>query len=187
MPRKPRHLSPEETRLWERVVEKTEAMRPQRVVTLPFAPKTPAKKPTAAPVRLEPFQLGQKSTGTAATIIDRKPGVADRVAAAAIAMDRKAHRKLKRGKLKPEARIDLHGMTLAQAHPALIGFIQRAYGNGLRLVLVITGKGRGGRDRDGPIPERRGILRDQVPGWLSSGPCRSCARSPYHRFHYLLQ
>ena len=46
-------------------------------------------------------------------------------------MDSHRLRDLKRGKLKPEARIDLHGMTAARAHDALIGFINRARADGL--------------------------------------------------------
>ncbi|WP_341540294.1 Smr/MutS family protein [Rhodovulum euryhalinum] len=84
-------------------------------------------------------------------------------------MDRKAFARLRGGKLSPEARIDLHGMTLAQAHPALNGFILRAQAEGRRLVLVITGKGLG-PDGDGPIPERRGVLKRQVPHWLHQPP-----------------
>lgn len=86
-----------------------------------------------------------------------------------VRMDRKALTRLKGGKLDPEARIDLHGMTLAQAHPALIGFIQRSQAQGRRLVLVITGKGAA-LDGDGPIFERRGVLKRQVPHWLHQAP-----------------
>jgi len=88
-----------------------------------------------------------------------------------VRMDRKAHRKLTRGKLSPEARIDLHGMTLAAAHPALTRFIAESHSRGLRLVLVITGKGRK-REDAGPIPVRPGVLRHQVPQWLTSGALR---------------
>ncbi len=84
-------------------------------------------------------------------------------------MDRKSFTNLKRGKLKPEARIDLHGLTLAQAHPALNRFILDSHAQGRRLVLVITGKGKTERD-NGPIPVRRGILRHQVPHWLDTPP-----------------
>jgi DNA-nicking Smr family endonuclease len=84
-------------------------------------------------------------------------------------MDRKAYGRMKRGKLVPEGRIDLHGMTLDQAHPALIRFILNAQASGKRLVLVITGKGKSGDD-DGPIPRPRGILKRQVPHWLEIPP-----------------
>ena len=100
------------------------------------------------------------------------PTLADRLAHAPLNMDHKAHRKLTRGRLAPEARIDLHGMTLAEAHPELIRFILRAQDTGMRLVLVITGKGRLGPD-DGPIPMRHGLLRHQVPVWLHQAPLAS--------------
>ena len=78
---------------------------------------------------------------------------------------------MRRGKIAPEARIDLHGMTLNQAHPALTQFILSAQRAGRRLVLVITGKGEGG----GPHPSasrERGVLRRQVPQWLHAPSLR---------------
>jgi DNA-nicking Smr family endonuclease len=97
--------------------------------------------------------------------------MSDRVAQAPIRMKQTAHRRMIRGKMKPEARIDLHGMTLSEAHPALVDFVIGAHARGLRLLLVITGKGRGGdREDDGPIPIRRGVLKQQVPGWLTAPP-----------------
>ena len=99
-------------------------------------------------------------------------------------MDRKAFERMIRGKLRPQARLDLHGMTAAHAHDALRGFILRAHANGLRLVLVITGKGRRGGD-DAIIPERHGVLRHQVPQWLRLAPLSPLVLqiSPAHRSH----
>jgi DNA-nicking Smr family endonuclease len=87
-------------------------------------------------------------------------------------MDAKAFSRLTRGKLSPEARIDLHGMTLAEAEPELTRFVLDSYARGCRLVLVITGKGRPAQDH-GPIPQRTGVLRQQLPVWLSREPLRS--------------
>jgi DNA-nicking Smr family endonuclease len=84
-------------------------------------------------------------------------------------MDRKAFDRLRRGKLKPEARLDLHGMTLDQARPALTRFLMSSHAQGRRLVLVITGKGKSADDA-GPIPARRGLLRHNVPAWLQQPP-----------------
>ena len=84
-------------------------------------------------------------------------------------MDQKAYGRMKRGKLAPEGRIDLHGMTLDQAHPALTRFILGAQADGKRLVLVITGKGKPGDDA-GPMPRPRGVLKRQVPMWLAMPP-----------------
>ena len=49
--------------------------------------------------------------------------------------------KLKRGQLAPGARIDLHGMTEAAAHGALLSFLPAAQARGVRLALVVTGMG----------------------------------------------
>lgn len=84
-------------------------------------------------------------------------------------MDAKLFRKMRGGRLSPEARIDLHGMTLAEAHPRLIGFIQSSYASNKRLVLVITGKGKR-RDMGDPVPVRTGVLKHQVPQWLRQAP-----------------
>ena len=100
---------------------------------------------------------------------DLIPSLPDQLRGAPVQMDQKAFGKLKRGKLKPEGRIDLHGMTLDRAHPALTKFIMLGHRQGKRLVLVITGKGKM-RDEGGPIPVRHGVLRHQVPQWLSMPP-----------------
>ena len=63
-----------------------------------------------------------------------------------------------RGKEAIDARLDLHGLTQAQAHAALLRFLRNAHARDARLVLVITGKGRGAASR--------GVLRRQVPQWL---------------------
>ena len=83
-------------------------------------------------------------------------------------MDRRRFDKLRRGRLDPEARIDLHGMTSEHAHAALTGFIRAAHADGLRLVLVITGKGR--PDAQAMQPHRHGILRHSLPHWLAAPP-----------------
>ena len=67
-----------------------------------------------------------------------------------------------------DARLDLHGMTQVRAHRALFGFLQRAHGDGLSFVLVITGKGKVGVSES-----ERGVLRRQVPQWLALPEFRS--------------
>jgi DNA-nicking Smr family endonuclease len=83
-------------------------------------------------------------------------------------MDRRRFERMRRGKLDPEARIDLHGMTSERAHAALGGFIRDAHARDLRLVLVITGKGR--PDEASVGPRRHGILRHSLPHWLAAPP-----------------
>jgi DNA-nicking Smr family endonuclease len=91
-------------------------------------------------------------------------------------MDHRTYQKISRGKLRPDARIDLHDLTAAQAHQALIAFIINAHAQKKRLVLVITGKGKARPDY-GPIPERVGILRQFLPHWVSTPPLKPYIQS----------
>lgn len=73
-------------------------------------------------------------------------------------LERPVKRKIAKGRLELEARIDLHGMFQDEAHGLLHSFIQRAHDRGLRHVLVITGKGTSmGSD---------GALKRAVPMWF---------------------
>lgn len=81
-----------------------------------------------------------------------------------------------RGKEAIDARLDLHGLTQAQAHAALLRFLKTASARDVRLVLVITGKGAtalgatalGSKiiGKRGEGDGERGVLRRQVPQWL---------------------
>lgn len=161
-----RRLNAQERALWEKVVRNATPMRKPEARKEEEAPAAfplhePAK--TSANVRLpEDFRIGVKA-GKLQTAVS--PSTAP---ATAPRMDAKVFGRMKRGKLVPEARLDLHGMTLAAAQPALTRFVLRAQAEGKRLVLVITGKGRQ-RDEGGPIPARTGALRHEVPAWLRSG------------------
>ncbi|MDD1500129.1 Smr/MutS family protein [Agrobacterium sp. CNPSo 3708] len=74
-------------------------------------------------------------------------------------LEKPVKRKLTRGRVALEARIDLHGMFQSEAHAVLLDFLVRAHERGLRHVLVITGKGRSmGSD---------GALKRAVPMWFS--------------------
>lgn len=73
-------------------------------------------------------------------------------------LERPVKRKIAKGRLELEARLDLHGMFQDEAHGLLYTFIQRAHDRGLRHVLVITGKGASmGSD---------GALKRAVPMWF---------------------
>ena len=75
-------------------------------------------------------------------------------------LDRRARQRVARGREPIDGRMDLHGLTQSKAHAALSRFLHAASVRGLRLVLIITGKGGRG---DG----ERGVLRRQVPQWLA--------------------
>ncbi len=167
--RKKKRLSTEDRHLWSMVTR----------TAIPLHVRKPAPEVEASPSKsitvktrqhfeVSDFRIGDLAPrNPPGSQLD--PSISDRLAHAPVQMDHGTHRRMVRGKLKPEARLDLHGSTLAQAHPALTRFIQGSHARGLRLVLVITGKGKD-RDAPGPIPIRRGVLKHQVPGWLNMPP-----------------
>ncbi len=169
MARKPRHLSPDELELWQSFVKNARPIHgPRPAPEARPAPASPKPKPAKTPH--QPFRIGETAK-PAARSHDLAPTIADHVRSAPVRMDRKRFGQMIKGRLIPEARIDLHGMTLAEAHPALNRFIFNAVADGCRLVLVITGKGKI-RDELGPMPARLGILRHQVPHWLHMMPLK---------------
>ena len=171
-----RTLRPEEEEIWQAVARTAKPMHSMGHVFLkkidtpahpiPFQPEMIAPLAAVVP-RLPLFRMGEKTR--LQRVYDLAPGLSQTFAQTAVQMDAKKHAKMTRGKLAPEARIDLHGLTLSEAHPELIHFILNAQSQGLRLVLVITGKGKRGQDI-GPIPNKMGALRHQVPQWLRLPP-----------------
>ena len=88
-------------------------------------------------------------------------------------MDRSSAIKLAKGKFTIQGKLDLHGMTQRQAHAALIEFIQTAFNDGKRNLLVITGKGRSKiEDEVAGYGKGEGILKRIVPKWLDEPPLR---------------
>lgn len=166
--RRPRHVSAEERALWDLIAKRAEPLDKPKAQLVRETPKRPNPRPDKAkPMKMPSFMVGEAVDHRSDH--DLLPSLGQQMRATPVQMDRKAFGKLRRGKLKPDARIDLHGMTIAQAHPALTGFILRSASAGHRLVLVITGKGKD-RDDGGPIPTKFGVLRHQVPQWLSMAP-----------------
>ena len=185
MRRRPRGLTPGERALWEAHARRYKPMAPAAAPERVEAPAPKAAEPFAAraPEPVAPFRLGERARAMGGTR-DMAPSLAEALSRAPLAMDRKAHRAMVRGRAKPEARLDLHGMTLERAHPALAGFVHRAHAEGLRLVLVITGRGRPDDGAD-VIPRPRGVLRHQVPAWLAQPPLAAMVQqvAPAHRRH----
>ncbi len=147
-----RDLSDEERALWSGFAHSITPLRAFRK-TSKSAP--PAEKPASRPVKVaktEPIAPPPK----------KPPPLAP--------LDRRLKQRVARGREPIDARIDLHGMTQSEAHRGLFSFLQRAQADGAKIVLVVTGKGGGG-GREGAI--ERGVLKRQVPNWLSLPEFRS--------------
>jgi DNA-nicking Smr family endonuclease len=151
-PRRKRALSEEERALWESVAKQTKPLRkkPRMAKAAPQKEVPVAAKPVAAPPRVshtKPVQPAKPDLPSA------PPPLAP--------LGRRERSQLSRGRKEIDARLDLHGMTQTRAHRVLSDFLHRAHADGLTFVLVITGKGKMG------LESERGVLRRQVPQWLS--------------------
>jgi DNA-nicking Smr family endonuclease len=150
-PRRKRALSEEERALWESVAKQVKPLRKK-----PRAPKAPI-----APV--EELPASAKSAGLPKLAANARSAKILKPPAPPLApLGRRERSLLSRGRKEIERRLDLHGMTQARAHRALLSFLQRASSDGLTFVLVITGKGRASG-----AEFQRGVLRRQVPEWLN--------------------
>ncbi len=162
MSRKPRTLSPEEERLWQRAAGGTRPLDKKRASkVVQELPKRPDRPDVKEAFKTSEFRVGERAAPSAAAMPDASQPP--------LRMDQKRFNRMRRGKTAPDSRIDLHGKTVAEGRAALESFLLDAYRDGNRTVLVITGKGREGGGA-GPVPQRRGILRQQLPHWISGPP-----------------
>ncbi len=159
---KDRRPSTDDADLWRRVTGDVKPIPKSTADALPpgrdpAAPATPAK---AASPRCK------AKTPCHAETKEKTPAPCRRIAPElghgdAPGVDRRTADNLRKGRTEIEARIDLHGMTQAEAHRALTSFIVGQHEAGRRCVLVVTGKGT--------WREGGGVLREAVPRWLN-GP-----------------
>lgn len=171
---KRRRLTAEDQQLWDRVRASAEPIERSNLEVQRFDPDMglPAPATTKSLHKASKAIFGKPVGVKRAPTHNLAPAIHDQIRQAPVQMDQKSFGKLKRGELRPEGKLDLHGMTLDRAHPALTGFVMNAHASGKRLVLVVTGKGKQ-RDEGGPIPVRHGVLRHQVPQWLAMQPMKS--------------
>jgi DNA-nicking Smr family endonuclease len=154
-----RSLSEEERALWESVARQVKPLRKK-----PRLGKLTGK--ASAAVAADPPNRPAPSPRPLPSVHVPKPS---KPAMPPLApLGRRERSKLSRGRNEIDARLDLHGMTQSRAHRALLGFLHNAHRDGHTFVLVITGKGKvGGGEAE------RGVLRRQVPQWLSSPELRA--------------
>lgn len=145
-----RELKTEERVLWGKVAKTTRPLpgRMEDLLSFEDFEEPQAQLPASASLSTAglPARLENPAPPTAATR-QHHP------------LEKPVKRKLARGRLSLEARIDLHGMFQSEAHALLLDFLVHAHERGLRHVLVITGKGRS--------MGSEGALRRAVPLWFS--------------------
>ena len=132
-----RPLKPEDQRLWSLVAATVHPLPGRKVA------KKPMPQTLDAPARIEPKRAEEARNRLRDALEGIEPNRRHRIA---------------REREEIGARIDLHGLTQDRARAALDAFLQRAFADGWRAVLVITGKGVQGD----------GVLKKRVPDWLGA-------------------
>ena len=153
-PHRLRRLSDEEIALWTEVAR---GAARRRGAALP----TPSNPDAGKPPRPPP---------SAPEVLQSRPAKPSAPPLAPI--ERRLKRELARGRGAIDAALDLHGLTQAEAHQALRGFLRHSQARGARLVIVVTGKG-GPLDEPGRWSNERGVLRRLTPHWLRELDLRS--------------
>ena len=154
----------EDGALWDEVANTVKRQASSRITPVESPAKTQKKRVLAKKtpeyakksVNLHNKAIPKTDTANAGLVT----GPANLTQAVYAGIDRSSAKKLQQGKMVLEARIDLHGLSQLAAHQRLQHFIQKSRQEGLRTILVITGKGKDGR----------GVLRENVPQWLSEPP-----------------
>mgnify|MGYP001172805321 CR=1 FL=1 len=180
-----RALSEDEHKLWRAVVRDARPLSRKRRRPEPAAESLSVSAPAPAAQAAEspaPAQIVPAPKRKPASHSASKTIVAPHPAAPApplTGLDRRTSQRLARGQMEAEARLDLHGLRLDAAEEALFGFLSRARQSGMRLVLVITGKGESPFTRHTlhgvhyhEAPERTGKLRSALPVWLGESRFR---------------
>lgn len=158
-PSKPGQPPADDTALWEQVTKSVTEL-PSRRNTVFLKEEARSVADTAATAEKAAKKPVAKQTPKAPPAKPPAPRPADLRLGERSGIDRSNARRLQRGQMALEDRLDLHGLSKEQAHRQLIAFISRAVQQNLRHVLVITGKGRDGQ----------GVLRHEVPLWLKDAP-----------------
>ena len=157
-----RRIRDEEVALWQRIARHVTPL-PRGVVALDEVETLEEEAPPPPPPKK--VKARAKRAPAASPEPPRPPTLPELDPVVPAGVDRRTARRLKRGQLPAEARLDLHGRTQDQAHDALQSFIEESRMARRRCVLVITGKGS-------VASGKGGVLRQMVPRWLNEPALR---------------
>ena len=156
-----RRIRDDEAALWQRIARDVTPL-PRGIVALDEAETLEEAPPPPAPKKIK---QPRRAVPAATPAPPRPPALPELDPVVPAGVDRRTARRLKRGQLPVEARLDLHGRTQDQAHDALQSFIEESRMARRRCVLVITGKGS-------VASGKGGVLRQMVPRWLNEPALR---------------
>lgn len=183
--KRPRVLGSDEKALWSRVANTVRPI-PKRVpraepeVAQPALSRT---KPVVPPLSVpDDWSVGsaRKGVGKSVKVIAAKP---ERLLPGAATLDGGWDKGFRRGAIRPERSIDLHGYRLDAAHLLLERALADALADDIRVLLIVTGKERRDpQDSLGAPERRRGIIRASIADWLAHsrhGPMIAAVRNAH--------
>ncbi|MFP5455913.1 MAG: Smr/MutS family protein [Alphaproteobacteria bacterium] len=157
-----RRLDPDEAALWQRVtatVKPLSGRTPKAQSKAVSVPPVPASAEAAVP-RAQRGRIPPLRVPASTPLTQQKP-LAD-------TLDGGWDRRLRRGVTDPDWTVDLHGHTLDSAQRLLDRILDQSIAEGVRVLLVITGKPPKQSDRDWDGRPRRGLIRASIGQWLES-------------------
>lgn len=145
--------SSDDLKAWEREIATIKKLKKDKIYLKQNEMENGNRKKIKTTKKESPEERGLRNKGAAKVNITAK---------SSFQTDAGTDRKLKQGRLKIDASIDLHGKTKFEAFRLLAEFIAAAYEDGCKCVLIITGKG------SGPAENKKspGVLKQIVPEWL---------------------
>lgn len=166
-----RAVRSDEADLWKQVVQDVTPLNPGsiRITRAPLNPEIVKQARQSDPISV--FGTDQACPSDPDLRHGKAPG-----------LDKRTEMRMRRGKVRLDARIDLHGLSRQEAHRALIAFLRGSQDAGRKSVLVITGKGGRQNDEEDIYAARTegGILRRAVPKWLNEAPLRAMVHAFSH-------
>ena len=166
----PRRLSDKERAEWLsftqalgarplRVDEPVSATMPMPDAPMPAMPSSPGSGPLP-----EPLPPARPKPGTKPKLVELTVG------GPTAGLDSASWERLRRGRMRPQRVLDLHGRTVQSAFGAFEHFIGAARADGVRCVEIVTGRGAG----------EGGALRRELPLWLNLPQMRGAILAATH-------
>ncbi len=149
--------------LWNKITKTVNPIKSDKILPTNFVTvqKTDAGNNAKNKEKIEQVSLEKSRSVDHQTVKNFQHIPSDLRKEEAFGIDAISSKKLRTGKFEIDATLDLHGMTQQSAFTALINFIKKSVFNKHRTILIITGKGLGGK----------GVLKNQLPQWLKTEIC----------------
>jgi DNA-nicking Smr family endonuclease len=149
--RKDTGLDPDAQALWEEVARTVAPLKNRP--TLAPGLKSNAPRRHIRTQALSPMPVQAPATTHAVSVLAERGG----------------EKRVRRGRVEPVARLDLHGFTQEGARRAVQAFVMRVFSEGGGVAIIVTGKGA--RLVSGETAP--GVLKQRLPEWLSAPDLRA--------------